>query len=205
MQLTLGKAGFLCEHDTNGCSIDPEPQNCCLKFTPAVPLDLSHGQRILEHCTGHFLYDSSISRQHELCGLCMRPAPMSVFYLRKANGKPQIDWEKSTCRFKISFRYAVAATSTSASPCSNVPVPFPLCSLKRPTVWKYNLEAHFRDVHHLANPRNFLSSITISDDEKRRLKEIWGARHNHPQPRKSKKKRNPLQISEAHSSSLAFR
>ncbi|KAF7330749.1 hypothetical protein MVEN_02413600 [Mycena venus] len=200
-----GKACFLCEHDTNGRSIDPEPQNCCTKCTPAVPLDLSHGQRILEHCAAHLLYDSSINRQHELCGLCMRPTPMCVFYLRKANGKPQIDWEKSTCRFKISFRYAVAATSTLASPCSNVPVTCPLCGPKRPAVWKYNLEAHFRDVHHLANPQNFLSSVTISDDEKTGLKKIWDARHTHPQPRKLKKKRNPLQISEAHSSRLAFR
>ncbi|KAJ7824027.1 hypothetical protein B0H13DRAFT_1919358 [Mycena leptocephala] len=70
----------------------------------AVPLDISHGQRILEHCAAHLLYDSSINRQHELCGLCMRPAPMCVFYLKKVNGNPQIDWERSTCKFKISFR-----------------------------------------------------------------------------------------------------
>src|SRR4051812_3905835 len=84
---------------------------------------------------------------------------------------------------------AVATTSTSASPCSNVPVTCPLCGPKRPAVWKCNLEVYFRNVHHLANnPQNFLSSITISDDEKTRLKEIWDARHNHPQPRKLKKK-----------------
>ncbi|KAJ7892243.1 hypothetical protein B0H14DRAFT_3688388 [Mycena olivaceomarginata] len=174
-----GKACFLCEHDTNGRSIDPAPQNCCPKCTPAVPLDIAHGQRILEHCAAHLLYDSSVNRQHELCGLCMRPAPM----------------------------YAVAATSTSASPCSNVPVTCPLCGPKRPAVWKYNLEAHFRDVHYLANPQNFPAgvTVTISDDEKSRLKQIWDARHNHTQPRNLKKKRSPLQISEAHSSRLAFR
>ncbi|KAF7326445.1 hypothetical protein MVEN_02615000 [Mycena venus] len=60
-----GKACFLCEHDTNGRSIDTEPENCCSKCSPPVPLDISHGQRILEHCAAHLLYDSSVNRQHE--------------------------------------------------------------------------------------------------------------------------------------------
>ncbi|KAF7344645.1 hypothetical protein MVEN_01624700 [Mycena venus] len=200
-----GKACFLCEHDTNGRSIDTEPQKICPKCTPSVPLDIAHGQRILEHCAAHLLYDSSINRQHELCGLCMRPTPMCVFYLRRTNGKPQIDWDKSTCQLKVSIRYAVAAESTSASPCSNVPVICTLCGPKRPAVWKYNLEAHFRNVHQLHNPQSWPMNVGITDDEKTGLKRIWDSRQNYPRPRNLKKKKNPLVISEAHSSRLAFR
>ncbi|KAF7358468.1 hypothetical protein MVEN_00897300 [Mycena venus] len=199
-----GKACFLCEHDTNSRSIDTEPENCCSKCSPPVPLDISHGQRILEHCAAHLIYDSSINRQHEFCGLCLRPSPMCAFYLKKSNGKPQIDWEKSTCLYKISFRYAIAATSTSTSPCSNVPVICPLCGPKRAAVWKYSLDAHFRTFHRLAEAQ-FPMQIVITDDEKERLKQIWDLRQKYPKPRNFKNKRNPLQISESHSSRLALR
>ncbi|KAJ7793160.1 hypothetical protein B0H14DRAFT_2393771, partial [Mycena olivaceomarginata] len=190
-----GKACFRCEHDTSGRSIDADPEHCCPKCTPSVPLDISHGQRVLEHCGAHLLYDPSINRQHETCGLCMRPAPMCVFYLKKSNGKLQIDWVKSLCMHKISFQYSVAAASTAASPCSNVPIGCPICGLKRPAVWKYELEAHFRDFHRLSDPRSFPQRVAITEDEKMRLKEIWDARQNYPLRRNMKKKRNPLEIS----------
>ncbi|KAJ7888889.1 hypothetical protein B0H14DRAFT_2336990, partial [Mycena olivaceomarginata] len=179
----------------------------CPKCKPPVPLDISQGQRILEHCGDHLLYDSSINRQHEHFGLCMRPTPMCVFYLKKRNGKPQIDWDKSTCLLKVFIRYAVAAELTSASPCSNVPVICTLCRPKRPAEWKYNLEAYFRNIHQLQNLQSWPMSVGITDDEKMGLKNIWGSRQNYPRPRnlKKKKKKNPLVISEAHSSRLALR
>ncbi|KAJ7831622.1 hypothetical protein B0H14DRAFT_3713311 [Mycena olivaceomarginata] len=128
-------ASIPCYQDTG--IYDNEPQilgGPCLRIDNpiSVPLDILHGQRILEHCAAHLLYDSSINRQHELCGLCMRPSADARLLPQKANGNPQIDWEKSTCKFK-------------------------------------------------------------------------DARHHHPKPGKLKNKRNPLQISEAHSSRLAFR
>ncbi|KAJ7874305.1 hypothetical protein B0H14DRAFT_2343741 [Mycena olivaceomarginata] len=202
-----GKACFLCEHDTNGRSIDPEAENCCPKCSPAVPLNISQGQRVLAHCGAHLLFDPSINRQHEACGLCMRPTPMCTFYLTRSNGKFQVDWEKSTCMFRINFQYGVAECSSSpSSPCSNVPVICPLCGPQHPAVWKYSLEAHFRNVHHLADSRKFPMTVTITDDEKTWMKEIWEARQKYPQPRNmKKKKKNPLEISEAHSSRLALR
>ncbi|KAK7015632.1 hypothetical protein R3P38DRAFT_3570055 [Favolaschia claudopus] len=139
-----GKACFSCEHDTNDRSVDLDPPNCCQKCNPPVPLNVAHPQRILEHNGAHLLYDPHINRQHEYCGLCLRPAQMCTFFLRRPNGKPQVDWERSTCQRKMDFRYAVAAESTSSSPCSNVPVVCPICGPRKPAVWKYNLEAHFR-------------------------------------------------------------
>ncbi|KAJ7805994.1 hypothetical protein B0H14DRAFT_2382184, partial [Mycena olivaceomarginata] len=134
----------------------------------------THSQRILEHCAAHPLYDFPVNRQHGPCGLCMRLTPMCVFYLRKANGKPQIDWDKSMCQLKVSIRYAVTAESTSASLCSNVPVICTLCGPKRPVVCKYNLEAYFRNVHQLiiTNPQSWPMNVGITDVEKMGLKKM---------------------------------
>ncbi|KAF8145703.1 hypothetical protein K438DRAFT_1461495, partial [Mycena galopus ATCC 62051] len=177
----------------------------CPKCNPPVPLNISQGQRVLAYCGAHLLFDPSINRQHESCGLCMRPTPMCTFYLRKSNGKFQVDWEKSTCMFRIHFQYGVAECSSSSSPCSNVPVICALCGPKHPAVWKYNLEAHFRNVHHLTDSRKFPMTIMITDDEKTWMKEIWETRQKYPHPRNLKNKQNPLEISEAHSSRLALR
>ncbi|KAJ7673391.1 hypothetical protein B0H17DRAFT_947258 [Mycena rosella] len=167
-----GKACFLCEHDTNGRQIEPGPQNCCVKCNPPVPLDIKQGQRVLEHCAAHILHDPSVNRMDELCGLCLRPAPMCTFYLRKSNGGVQIDWYKSTCLYKINFQYAVAASSSSGSPCSNVPLICKECGMKKPAVWRYNLSAHFRKFHRLSDPKSWPMDVTITDAEMDGLENI---------------------------------
>ncbi len=61
-----GKACFICE--TNQDFADPGLSNC-LCCSPSVPLDLSQGQRVLEHVGAHILKDPGIDRSVELCGL----------------------------------------------------------------------------------------------------------------------------------------
>ncbi|KAJ7486985.1 hypothetical protein FB451DRAFT_1026796 [Mycena latifolia] len=201
-----GKACFLCEHDQSGREIDLEPQTNCLKCDPPVPLDIKHGQRVLEHCAAHILHDPSLNRLHELCGLCLRPAPMCTFYLRKSNGTYQIDWERSTCLYKIAFQYSIAAKSTlPGSPCSNVPVNCKQCGPKKPAVWKYNLGAHFRNFHRLPNPETWQMDVTIAPGEVDALYQIWDKRQQYPKPRNMKKNLKALGISEQHSSRLALR
>ncbi|KAK7037110.1 hypothetical protein R3P38DRAFT_2771124 [Favolaschia claudopus] len=85
-----GKACFLCEHDTNDRSVDLDPPNCCQKCNPPVALNVAHPQRILEHNGAHLLYDPHINRQHEYCGLCLRPAQMCTFFLRRPNGNRRL-------------------------------------------------------------------------------------------------------------------
>ncbi|KAJ7883141.1 hypothetical protein B0H14DRAFT_2564942 [Mycena olivaceomarginata] len=202
-----GKACFLCEHDTNGRPVDTEPGNLCSHCKPPLEfiLDVKHAPRVIEHSAAHLLHDPSIHRNAELCGLCLCPAPMCTFYLRKtAGGGYQVDWDKSTCLYKIPFQYAVASVSTAGSPCSNVPVICPSCGPKKLAVWKYNLGDHFRNHHGLHNPAVWPVNLQLTDVETNGLARIWESRKVQKQPRKKKAPR-PLEISEAHSSRLAFR
>ncbi|KAJ7939362.1 hypothetical protein B0H13DRAFT_1576666, partial [Mycena leptocephala] len=139
-----GKACFHCEGSENDLDIEPDSEPCCPQCGPTVPLDFTKGQRVLEHVATHQLHDESINRAHEHCGLCNRPAPMCVFFLRKGRGfgaSLAIDWEGSTCQREVHFQYAVAAKSNieGHSPCSVV---CPTCGPKKPAIWRYNLEAH---------------------------------------------------------------
>ncbi|KAJ7062572.1 hypothetical protein C8F01DRAFT_1281371 [Mycena amicta] len=202
-----GRACFVCEHDTNGRVVDLEPDAKCQRCTPPFPLDLTHGQRVLEHAAAHLLHDRRLNRDDELCGLCLRPSPLCVFYLRKGNGKsPQIEWKTSKCLYPINFQYGAAATFKEAAPSSNVPVVCPLCTSKKPAVWKYNLPSHYQTFHNLQNPASWPTEVdvVISAEERDGLKQVWVKRKK---PKKSRPTKRPdaLQISEVHSSRLAFR
>ncbi|KAJ7807965.1 hypothetical protein B0H14DRAFT_2609249 [Mycena olivaceomarginata] len=79
------------------------------------------------------------------------------------------------------------------------------CGPKQPAVWKYNLEFHFQNFHQLRDPRTWAMDITITDHEIKALKAIWDTRQNYPRPRNLQKTKKRLEISEMHSSRLAFR
>ncbi|KAJ7206699.1 hypothetical protein C8J57DRAFT_1099583 [Mycena rebaudengoi] len=202
-----GEACFLCEDDVNERLIEPEGEAACTKCQPATHLDLGQGQRVLEHCAAHILHDPSCHRTHQPCGLCLRPYPQSRFFLRKGQGagsSPQIDWTKSTCARKVNFQYGPAATSKAKSPSSNVPIICAQCGPKAPAVWKYNLREHWLTFHSLAEETVPLAA-GISTEEIKALKNIWKKRHNQPKHRDLGKNKEPLVISEKHSSRLAFR
>ncbi|KAK7021496.1 hypothetical protein R3P38DRAFT_2423597, partial [Favolaschia claudopus] len=82
-----------------------------------------------------------------------------------------LDAQPQTCLRRMDFRYAVAAASTDTSPCSNVPVRRIL-----EQVWKYQLGAHFRQVHSIQDARNFPLMVEIPEDERTTTKIIWDAR-----------------------------
>ncbi|KAJ7800018.1 hypothetical protein B0H13DRAFT_1673161, partial [Mycena leptocephala] len=201
---------FVCEGHEYDLDLEADIDSCCPKCGPTVPLDFTKGQRVLEHFAAHQLHDPTINRAHEHCGLCGRPAPMCVFYLMKARGSAggyTIDWERSICQRKVHFQYAIAAKSNvdGNSPCSNVPVICPTCGPKKPAPWKYNLEAHFRNLHKLGDPAIFPLNVRISQEEESALKLIW---KNRTQPRKKKRRRKgdtKLSISWAHSTLVILR
>lgn len=69
---SIGNACFVCKDNNN--FIDDGTAECLL-CSPTVMLDLSHGQRVLEHMGAHILHDSSIIHSEmPLCGLCLRTA-----------------------------------------------------------------------------------------------------------------------------------
>ncbi|KAJ7279439.1 hypothetical protein C8J57DRAFT_1058896 [Mycena rebaudengoi] len=206
--LFQGKACFLCEDDINEREIEPVGVSCT-KCEPAVPLDLAHGQQ-LEHCAAHILHYPLCHREHQLCGLCLRPNPQCRMYLKKGQGIgaiQQIDWQKLNCARAIKFQYAKASSSNLPdSPCSNVPVNCPQCGPKTPAIWKYNLPEHWHSrTFHRLSPETMPAEFKISMGETKALLEIWNKRQQYPKRRPSGKNKEPLVISEEHSSRVAFR
>uniref|UniRef100_A0A8H7XX72 Uncharacterized protein n=1 Tax=Psilocybe cubensis TaxID=181762 RepID=A0A8H7XX72_PSICU len=89
--------------------------NACPICDPPFELAGKVGPRILEHMASHILHDLNINREDEPCGLCLRPSPQCLFFLKKgANGNIRINKEASTgCPNAIQYQYGPAERSTS--------------------------------------------------------------------------------------------
>lgn len=103
------------------------------------------------------------------------------------------------CTRALNFSYKPASSSSDKAPCSNVPLPCPLCPEKSsPAVWRYNLEAHLRKVHSAAAVERYRSMWELLDAEKKGMERVWVNR------KKTAKKRKPnapkITASEAHKS-----
>jgi hypothetical protein len=200
-----GRAAFLCESDHGDRQL--HDLDTCPKCRPAYEWDRTQGQRILEHVGTHILFDSTISHLSETCGFCLQSGSTCVFYLRKGRGSgsgPQVDLIRSRCLNLVKFSYQSASTSTDSAPCSNVPIPCPLCPAKDPAIWRYNMKTHFHNHHPTAPWVTYEAQFKISDAEKAGMELLWRKK-----PRMGKKKarthRTALAISEAHSSRLIIR
>lgn len=173
--------------------------------SPAVILNLSQNQRILEHAAAHVLHDPKVERTTEPCGLCLHPAPLCQFFLKKGKGaKRTLKIDKSMgCPIKPSFSYGVASESSASSPCSNVPIACPLCPEKDvPAIWKYNMKDHIRKVHNAATLSNHEYLWKLSDFEIMEMKNIWAKRHSVPIKRPKKSKAPPLVVSDIYRSHI---
>lgn len=174
----------------------------CPACGPDSTLDLSQGQRLLEHIAAHILHDSKIERSVERCGLCLRSSSQCQFYLKKRRGVQanlKIDWDRSTCPTKLKFSYSIAAQSMASSPCSNIPICCPLCSDKKdPAIWKYYAKTHFHSNHPTADFARYEYLWKLSNFEVSEIKKIWMKRLDTPVKRPRKSKIPPLVISDAH-------
>ncbi|KAJ7501337.1 hypothetical protein B0H11DRAFT_1713639 [Mycena galericulata] len=179
----------------------------CPKCDPPVPLAFNNPQKILEHNGAHILFDESIEKSDQPCGLCLRPYPICTFELSKTAGSAaarQIDWRRSKCMNPLKFKMAAAMKSTNNSPCTNHLIPCPMqCGL---FIWTYTLDAHLRgSPHNLLSFEGGSNFYQMAPGEKERMEEIWLSRQDYPKKRNFKKKSiRPLTISAAHSSSKAF-
>ncbi|KAF8221652.1 hypothetical protein L208DRAFT_1530560, partial [Tricholoma matsutake] len=196
---------FLCEDEQATRNL--EVLNECTACIPLVALPKS-AQRVLEHMAAHILFDPSVNRSAEPCGLCLQSSPLCVYYLKRGKGvgaSEQVDSTKSVCANKIPFGYAVAAISTSSSPSSNVPIHCPICPTAALCVWRYNLSHHMRSKHPAILLPPYKSLWQIKNAKKSQLKEMWNNHHKHKKMQKSKKQNTSgLIISEAHSSRLTL-
>lgn len=128
----------------------------CSQCIPAVKLDLSQGQRVLEHVGCHVLFDPLATEStEEPCGLCLRSPDRCKWFVAKGRGS------------KANLR---VDNERSASPCSNVPLRCPLCSKAEPAVWRYNLRRHLITSHPTCSPADYASLWTISASEMAAMK-----------------------------------
>lgn len=199
-------ACFVCDERPTDFTNTSNESSDCSRCGPSVVLNHKNGQRVLEHMGAHIQHDTLLDSSEELCGLCLRPAPMCQLYLRKARGvagSVSVDHRKSKCINLIHFNYATASTSSESSPCSNVPIVCPLCPRDSPAVWRYSLHAHFRGQHRIQSPADFPIKISLSQSEKDGMRKVWNSRFKVSKPRKTKLKNKPaLTISEAHRARL---
>jgi len=175
----------------------------CPRCSPSVTLDLTQGQRVLEHIGSHILHDPGVIQSIEpLCGLCLCPSQMCQFYLAKgkgANGKPRINQKTSKgCLMKMNYYYSVAAESSTSSPCSNVPIHCPIFPKTDPTVWKYFMKVHFEEKHKALPLTRYAHLWKLSNFEKSEMKKIWLKRGKVMAKRNKKSKVPQLVVLENH-------
>ncbi|KAJ7573003.1 hypothetical protein C8J56DRAFT_1133363 [Mycena floridula] len=173
---------------------------------PSCPfkLDPTQGQRVLEHIGSHVLYDQTLDRSSEPCGLCLSPDPLCRIYLTKSkgrNGATKVDMAKSECHNLIKFNYSVAAKSEGSSFCSNVPMQCSLCPHSAPAVWRYNGWEHMEKKHPKVPVSDYDKRWTLTAYEKVEMLKAWKNRTKKSTTRTTTKRK--LKISEAHSSSMA--
>lgn len=179
----------------------------CEFCEPPPVLDISQSKKVLEHNAGHILHDPKVKRSDEPCGLCLRPSPLCVFYIKKgkgANASLTVDKKRSVCKYPIKFYYQKAVNSMEGSPCSNVPILCPICGPKAPAVWKYNLHAHFQHKHpsQLTNSK-YTQLWHLTNFEKHEVSEIWKKRHNISVRRSNQPNDDDLPVSDVHKSTNA--
>ncbi|KAI0027507.1 hypothetical protein K488DRAFT_61345, partial [Vararia minispora EC-137] len=168
---------------------------------------------IITHTGAHIRYDPQLTTScrgfpQEPCGMCARgPKSCQIFLTKTSNvskAAPQVDLNKSMCphRFR-KFKYATAAVSSGASPCSNVLLVCELCGPNKPAVWRYNFYYHLLTVHPLVDLQDYEDIWSISEQEHEAIGLIWrkiGTRRPPPLNRKAAK----LSVSQTLSLSAAL-
>ena len=139
---STGSACFVCETDQYLGDIGRLNTSDCPRCSPTIALDLTQGQRVLDHIGAHILFDAAvIGSQSPLCGLCLLPSSLCQTFLTKGKGgnrNPQVDQKLSRgCLMKVKYSYGTAAKSSPSSPCSNVPIHCPICPISDPAIWRY--------------------------------------------------------------------
>ena len=89
-----------------------------------------------------------------------------------ANGNIKVNPKTSKgCLIKMNYSYSIAAESTSSSPCSNVPIQYPVCAQSNPAIWKYFMKIHFEEKHKTLDLTKYehlwrLSNFEVSEMKK---------------------------------------
>src|SRR5258708_25733547 len=122
---SVGKMCFVCK--IKGPERDIEGLGISVKSCPHCHMILEMPLKLLAHVTAHILYDDSINRGDEPCGLCLSPSPSCWITLRKHKESFTIDYPNSTCPRLIKFSYTAASQPSPLNPYSNIPIRCPWC------------------------------------------------------------------------------
>ena len=90
---------------------------------PAFLWDRNKIPSLIQHISSHVLFNSSLNKTLQLCGLCFHPYPTCIIYFRKGKGAGssiQVNLKKSRCPNLQKFSYQCAKTGASTSPCTDV-------------------------------------------------------------------------------------
>lgn len=154
------------------------------------------------------LYDDTVRRADLPCGLCLRSSGQCIFYVKKGKGLNapfKIDWDRSSCSNMVKFNYSVAAESSAASPCTNVPITCPWCPSKDPAVWKYNMHGHVKARHSHVSIRDHEDLWRIETEERDGLEVKWKGSRKLKKTQTSRKTGTAMVISEAHTTQVILR
>jgi hypothetical protein len=204
--IVLGSVCFICEDEGSPRGEIQDERRC--PRCPTLRLPKSRQSELVSHMGMHILHDNALKNVPNPCGFCLAPGSLCSVRLKKGQGRNvgmQIDLKNSRCQHNNQVRLSLKAfsKSTSASPCTNVPITCPLCPTASDAVWKYNLESHLRNIHPTANISEYQVLYEISKSEFVALKNVFASK-----PRWTAKRIRSLvniSISEAHSSRIALR
>jgi hypothetical protein len=204
--LVLGSVCFICEDEGSSRGEILDEHRC--PHCPTLRLPKSRQSELVSHMGMHILHDNALKNVPNPCGFCLSPGSLCSVRLKKGQGRKvgmQIDLQNSRCQYnnQVKLSLKTFSKSTSASPCTNVPIMCPLCPTTSDAVWKYNLESHLKTVHPTANISEYRTYYEISKSEFVALKNAFTSK-----PRWTAKRIRSLvniNISEAHSSRVALR
>ena len=71
------------------------------------------------------------------------------------------------------YSYGIAAESTASSPCSNILIHCPICSMTDLAIWKYFMKVHFQEKHKTLDLTKYKHLWELSHFERIEMKKIW--------------------------------
>ena len=194
----LGQACFVCEDDSM-TSVDIDLDTC--RLCRKVKLSSMSGPALVTHMSAHILHDPRLKDSQQPCRFCLNMG-LCTIQLQLSSKSTTIDVKASRCPNvqKISLK-AAAEFRGKNSPCSNHPLPCPLCPPKSFAIWKYNLRSHILTTHPTANVELYNHLFILDPEEVTLMKAQYLS-----VPRHSKTSRAiDLATSDGHSSRMALR
>ena len=201
----LGRMCFICQ-ENGDWAVGHDKMHC--KRCGPTSLKLSMGTALITHMAAHILHDPYLSTVQNPCGFCSQPNICQIYLTKKhsaISSNQQIDYQASKCPKLSKINYGPASEYSQKSPCTNVPIYCPLCHERSPTIWKYNMERHIRDMHPGADPALYHEAWEITAEEEFSLKNKWLQIVNSRQMRRRGRPCKVTLVSEGHSSNLALR